>query len=160
MPDIVDPETRSRMMAGIRGTDTKPEMMLRRALHARGFRYRLHAKHLPGKRNMVFPRHRAVIFAHGCFWHGHDCPLFRMPGTRREFWEAKIARNRERDAEVAAALLEAGWRVGIVWECCLRGQGKRSYDEVFDTCEDWINGSDRSMYLRGIYEIRDAFGRI
>ena len=91
MPDIVSPEVRSRMMSGIRGRDTKPELVLRRGLHALGFRYRISPKDVPGKPDMVFPRYHAVILAHGCFWHGHDCHLFRWPSSRREFWRAKIS---------------------------------------------------------------------
>ncbi len=102
MPDIVAPAVRSRMMAGIRGRNTKPEIFIRKALHARGFRYRLHPRAVPGVPDFTLPRWRAAVFVHGCFWHGHDCPLFRLPGTRPDFWLAKIERNRARDAEVAA----------------------------------------------------------
>ena len=109
------------MMAGIRGRNTRPELVIRKALHARGFRYRLHVAGLPGKPDIVLPRFRAVIFVHGCFWHGHDCPLFRLPATRSEFWEAKISRNRERDREVLGALKTTGWRCLTVWECAIRG---------------------------------------
>lgn len=136
-------------MAGIRGADTKPEMLLRRALHARGFRYRLHGKHLPGRPDIVLPRHRAVIFTHGCFWHGHDCPLFRLPGTRREFWEAKIARNRERDAEVAEALRAAGWRRLTVWECAMRGRGRLEPGAMLDAVAGWITGGEVALEIRG-----------
>ena len=94
MPDIVDSATRSRMMAGIRSTNTRPELAIRKALHAAGFRYRLHPRDVPGKPDMAFARYRAAVFVNGCFWHGHDCPLFRLPDTRREFWSAKIERNR------------------------------------------------------------------
>ncbi len=86
MPDIVDAQTRSRMMAGIRSTNTRPELAIRKALHAAGFRYRLHPRDVPGKPTWRLPRYRAAVFVHGCFWHGHDCPLFRLPDTRREFW--------------------------------------------------------------------------
>lgn len=92
------------MMAGIRGKDTKPELVVRRGLHALGFRFRLHDRALSGKPDMVLPRWRAVIFIHGCFWHAHDCPLFRWPGTRQDFWRQKIGRNQERDAEVKPRL--------------------------------------------------------
>ena len=90
LTDIVDPATRSRMMSGIRGRDTKPELRVRKALHARGFRYRVHQTRLPGKPDIVLPCFRAVVLVHGCFWHGHDCPLFRLPGTRTDFWRDKI----------------------------------------------------------------------
>ncbi|NGO62444.1 DNA mismatch endonuclease Vsr [Rhizobium daejeonense] len=125
MMDIVDRQTRSRMMAGIRGKDTKPELALRRALHARGFRYRLHAKHVPGRPDLVFPKHHAVVFVHGCFWHRHNgCRYTSTPSTRPEFWQAKFEANVARDATVRAALLESGWRVATVWECALRKPDK------------------------------------
>ena len=123
MPDIVDPETRSRMMSNIRGKDTKPELLIRHALHAKGLRYRLHVKDIPGRPDMVFPRFRAVVFVHGCFWHGHDCSLFHLPGTRTKYWKEKIEKNRKRDNEVAAMLLDSGWRYLVVWECAIRGRG-------------------------------------
>jgi len=121
MTDIVDSRTRSRMMAGIRATNTKPELALRRALHGLGLRYRLHGKGLPGKPDLVFARFRAVIFVHGCFWHRHkECRYASTPSTRADFWAAKFAANVVRDAAVASALREQGWRVGTVWECALR----------------------------------------
>ena len=95
-------------MAGIRGSDTKPELAIRSALHRRGFRFRLRRRDLPGKPDLVFPKHSAVIFVHGCFWHGHDCHLFRWPGTREEFWRDKITSNAARDRRQRSALLEAG----------------------------------------------------
>lgn len=121
MADIVDEQTRSRMMAGIRGKDTKPELALRQALHARGFRFRLHAKNVHGRPDLVFPKHRAVIFVHGCFWHRHEgCRYTTSPSTRPEFWHAKFEANVARDSAVRATLLETGWRVAMVWECALR----------------------------------------
>jgi len=121
MVDIVDAETRSRMMAGIKGKNTKPELALRRALHARGFRYRLHTKNVQGRPDLVLPKYRAVVFVHGCFWHRHlGCRYATNPKTRAEFWEVKFAANVARDSAVRAALLEAGWRVATIWECALR----------------------------------------
>ena len=122
MPDVVDKATRSRMMGGIRGKNTKPELSLRRALHARGFRYRLHRKGLPGSPDLVFLRYRAVCFVHGCFWHRHPgCRYATMPKTREDFWETKFAATVARDERSRARLLDAGWRVAVVWECSLRG---------------------------------------
>lgn len=138
MADTVSPEVRSRMMAGIRGKDTRPELLIRKGLHAAGFRFRLHAKDLPGHPDIVLPKHRAVILVSGCFWHGHDCHLFRMPGTRREFWEAKIRRNTERDAEVRSALSALGWRHMSIMECALRGRTKLPPGEVIAACSTWI----------------------
>jgi DNA mismatch endonuclease, patch repair protein len=123
MVDVVSPSVRSRMMAGIKSKNTKPEVALRHALHARGLRYRLHSKSVPGKPDMVFPRYRAAIFVNGCFWHGHDCKYFKMPGTRTDFWEKKIKGNKTRDAIVTARLKEEGWHQLTVWECSIRGKG-------------------------------------
>ncbi|WP_109577839.1 very short patch repair endonuclease [Aminobacter sp. AP02] len=150
MPDIVSPDVRSRMMAGIRGTNTKPELTLRRALHAAGFRYRLHDRSLPGKPDIVFPRYHAVLFAHGCFWHGHDCHLFRMPSTRPDFWSEKIARNREVDRRADDELSRAGWRIGVVWECSLKGRTRRDIADVIGLCADWLRGSEQRLEIRGI----------
>lgn len=137
------------MMSGIRGKNTKPELLIRRALHARGFRYRLHAPRVPGKPDMVFPRYRAVILTHGCFWHGHDCPLFKLPGTRRDFWQTKIRRNQARDAEVAQALRDAGWRRLTVWECAMRGPGRLSFASLIDAIANWLTGSSPELEIRG-----------
>jgi DNA mismatch endonuclease (patch repair protein) len=121
MTDIVDSQTRSRMMSGIRGKNTKPELALPHSLHALGLRYRLHAKGVPGKPDIVMRKYHAVIFVHCCFWHRHSgCRYATAPATRPEFWTAKLDANVERDASVQCALLEAGWRVGTVRECALR----------------------------------------
>lgn len=123
MIDIVDTQTRSRMMAGIGGKDTKPELVLRRALHTRGLRYRLHGKGLQGKPDLVFPRFKAVIFVHGCFWHRHsECRFTTTPSTRPEFWQAKFAANVVRDHAVRVGLTESDWRIAVIWECALRKQ--------------------------------------
>ncbi|TAZ73768.1 DNA mismatch endonuclease Vsr [Rhizobium ruizarguesonis] len=149
MADIVTAEVRSRMMSGIRGTNTKPELILRKGLHALGFRYRLHDRTLPGKPDIVLPRYNAVIFAHGCFWHGHDCHLFRWPKTRPEFWQAKIARNRAVDERTDAALSEAGWRQAIVWECALKGKTRPPLEEVISTCGEWLKSDRSRLEIRG-----------
>lgn len=108
-------------MAGIKGKNTKPELALRRALHARGFRYRLHSSKVHGRPDLVLPKHGAVVFVHGCFWHRHDgCHYATTPSTRTEFWQAKFEANMARDSAVRVALLEAGWRVVTIWECALR----------------------------------------
>jgi DNA mismatch endonuclease (patch repair protein) len=119
--DIVDQQTRSRMMSGIRGKNTKPELALRRALYARGFRFRLHSGKVHGRPDLVLPKHRAVVFVHGCFWHRHEgCRYATVPATRPEFWRAKFDANVARDSAIHATLLEDGWRVATVWECALR----------------------------------------
>jgi len=147
-PDIVDSKTRSRMMSGIRAKDTKLEIRIRKALFALGFRYRLHANDLPGKPDIVLPRHRAVVFVHGCFWHGHDCDLFRLPATRTDWWKAKIQRNRTRDREIAADLSGRGWRQAEIWECAVRGSNSRSAAEVADEIAVWLSTSTRTMSIR------------
>ncbi len=112
------PLTRSENMARIRGKDTQPEMKVRRALWAAGLRYRLHDKRLPGHPDLVFPGRRTVVFVHGCFWHCHEgCSNFRVPKTRTEWWAAKLARNKARDADVRAQLKAMGWDVVVIWEC-------------------------------------------
>jgi len=149
MADTVSPEVRSRMMASIRGRDTKPEMIIRKALHATGFRYRLHDRKLPGRPDLVFPGRMAVLFIHGCFWHGHGCHLFRLPGTRTEFWREKITGNVERDAAAARQLHSAGWRVGIVWECALKGREKRDMHDLTAALAAWLRSGDSTLELRG-----------
>lgn len=123
LTDVVDAETRSRMMAGIRGKNTKPEIFVRRYLHALGYRFRVHRKDLPGSPDIVLPKHRVVIFVHGCFWHRHlGCYYSRMPKTREAFWEDKLGKNVIRDQVHTIKLCTLGWRVLIVWECGLKHQ--------------------------------------
>lgn len=120
--DRLAPEERSRIMSRIRARDTKPELIVRRRLHAAGLRFRLHRRDLPGRPDLVFPRHRIALFVHGCFWHG--CPICdrgrRQPASNTEFWAKKLAANRARDEAVGRQLEEAGWRVMTVWECQIR----------------------------------------
>jgi DNA mismatch endonuclease (patch repair protein) len=130
------------MMAGIGPTNTKPEMLIRRGLHALGYRYRLHLKDLPGKPDLVFRGRRAVIFVHGCFWHGHDCTLFRWPSTRDAFWRSKIAGNIARDQRTAAQLLDQGWRVLDVWECALKGRERLPLKDVIAGCAAFLEGPE------------------
>jgi DNA mismatch endonuclease (patch repair protein) len=148
MADIVAPEMRSRMMAGIRGKDTKPEMLVRRGLHAQGFRFRLHDRKLPGCPDLVFPKHRAVIFVHGCFWHGHDCHLFRWPKTRVEWWREKITRNQQTDARTICALDAAGWRSGVIWECALKGSRRWPMGKTLEICSSWLSSDEPSLEIR------------
>jgi DNA mismatch endonuclease, patch repair protein len=138
--DVLTTEQRRLNMSHIRGKDTKPEMQLRRGLHAAGVRFRLHAPGLPGRPDIVLPRYRAVILINGCFWHGHRCMLFKMPATRREFWAKKISDNRARDRRCAKTLQMDGWRVLTVWECCFKGPARRPLAEVVDCCLAFIRG--------------------
>lgn len=149
MADIVDAATRSRMMSGIRSTNTRQEVALRKLLHRRGFRYRLHSKAVPGRPDLVFPAYRAAVFVHGCFWHGHDCRLFRLPATRTEFWRDKISRNGRRDLEVQRQLDDLGWRHLVVWECATRGQGDSAAEKVADRVAGWLRSQRRHAEIRG-----------
>ena len=143
MADTVDRATRSRIMAGIGSRDTRPELTLRRAIHARGLRYRLHDRRLPGTPDLVFRRFDAVCFVHGCFWHRHaGCRYTTMPTTREEFWRAKFDANTERDRRNRRDLLKAGWRVAIVWECALRQRVER---DIALRIDQWLHGSDREF---------------
>lgn len=136
-------------MAAIRHRDTRPEMQIRRGLHARGYRYGLHNRSLPGKPDLVLPKYHAVIFVNGCFWHGHDCAQFHWPSTRQAFWREKISGNADRDARNSAALLEAGWRVATVWECALKGRGRLSLDAIIDSLAAWICSDAAELTLEG-----------
>ncbi|HEX2898405.1 MAG TPA: very short patch repair endonuclease [Bacteroidia bacterium] len=127
MPKLHKALTRSEMMARIRSKDTRPELRVRHFLWASGFRYRLHGKQLPGKPDIVLSRYKTVVFVHGCFWHGHaNCKQFKLPATRREFWEAKITTNQTRDAQSISKLKALGWNVIVVWECEISGQAGRA----------------------------------
>lgn len=149
MADIVDKATRSRMMSGIRGRDTKIEILVRKALHARGLRYRTGVRALPGRPDIVLPRWRAAILVHGCFWHAHDCGLCRIPATRSQFWQEKLRGNAVRDQRNETALFEAGWRTAIVWECAVRGRGPQAVASVADQLVDWLRGPEKTIELRG-----------
>jgi DNA mismatch endonuclease (patch repair protein) len=137
------------MMSGIRGKNTKPEIILRKGLHRLGFRFRVHRRDLPGKPDLVFPRHRAVIFAQGCFWHGHACHLFKWPKSREQFWRTKILQNQERDRLSFEHLRALGWRVGEVWECALKGRGRLGDQAVVSRCADWLLSSVDGLEISG-----------
>lgn len=147
MADIVDPETRSRMMRGIRGANTKPEINVRRRLHAAGFRYGLHRKDLPGRPDLVMPRHDAAVFVHGCYWHRHTgCRLATMPSTRTDFWAAKFAANQERDRRNIAELRGRGWRVAIVWECAVRTAS--GADKSVEELIEWLLSDQQDIEIQ------------
>lgn len=121
MTDIVTPAKRSKMMSGIRSRNTKPEILVRKFLHQRGYRYRLNRRDLPGRPDIVLTRYNTAIFVNGCFWHAHkNCSYFKIPSTRTEFWTKKILSNIERDVVAVNDLQNLGWRVAIIWECALR----------------------------------------
>ncbi|RSN81530.1 DNA mismatch endonuclease Vsr [Acinetobacter baumannii] len=138
MVDIVDSATRSRMMANIKGKNTKPELLIRSLLHAQGFRFRIHRKDLPGKPDIVLPKYKAIIFIHGCFWHGHEnCRLFKLPASRTEFWEAKICKNQKNDLAAKELLLKDGWRICTIWECAIR-KSKKDPLALMDILTKWL----------------------
>ncbi len=146
MADVVKPEVRSRMMSGIRGKDTQPELVLRKGLFHRGVRFRLHSASLPGRPDIVIGRYRVAILVHGCFWHSHQgCRFFRIPENNRDFWEEKLGRNRVRDTRNLAALKAASWRVGVVWECATRAEPER----VLDTLIAFIKGHQPFIEISG-----------
>jgi len=141
--DMVDRATRSRMMSGIRSKNTKSELLIRKRLFGMGFRYRINDKKLVGSPDIVLPKYHTVIFVHGCFWHGHDCDLFKLPGTRTEFWREKIDKNRERDAKVLNQLHAEGWRICIVWECAIKGKTRLlQIDDTVHTIAEWLRSDD------------------
>ena len=148
MADIVDKQTRSRMMSGIRSRNTRPEMLIRRGLHALGFRYRLHDRKLPGKPDLVLRKHRAAIMINGCFWHAHNCSLFKLPGTRRDWWKRKFARTRQRDQEVLSGLEECGFRVLRIWECSFRGPNSQTVEDVVSFTAEWLESGGSSAEIR------------
>ena len=121
MVDTLTTEQRSALMARIKGTDTGPEMFVRRALHARGYRYRVHGRGLPGKPDLVFAKRRAAVFVHGCFWHRHGCKKTTTPKSRQDYWQDKFAKNVARDRRNLEQLADEGWRVYVVWECEIDG---------------------------------------
>jgi DNA mismatch endonuclease (patch repair protein) len=138
--DIVNSEKRSEMMSGIRGKNTRPELLIRKGLFSLGYRYRINDSRIFGKPDMVLKKHNAVIFIHGCFWHGHSgCGNFKLPSTNSQFWEHKIDANRKRDAEVLNHLRAEGWRICIIWECSIRGKEQLSImSETIAAVSNWL----------------------
>ena len=149
MADLVPPHVRSRIMASIRGKNTKIELGVRKALFGLGYRYRLHPRSLPGKPDIVLPKHHAVIFVNGCFWHGHDCRLFRPPKTHSAFWRGKINANRNADTKALRSLRAIGWRTFTVWECCLRGKTQDQVAAVCRRLDRWIQSRSTQGEVRG-----------
>lgn len=139
MTDTLTIEARSERMSRVRARDTKPELLVRRFLHAQGYRYRLHAKELPGKPDIVFRGRKKAVFVHGCFWHRHSdpaCPLARMPKSRLDFWQPKLDGNRARDIANVERLEAMGWDVLLVWECQLRDR-----EQLGNTLRRFIEGN-------------------
>ena len=156
--DIVDKQTRSRMMANIRGKNTAAEIAVRKRLFAAGFRYRLYDSRLPGKPDIVLPRYKTVIFIHGCFWHGHDCPLYKIPSTRTDFWKNKIEGNRKRDILNKSKLIRLSWRVVSIYECSWRLSKTNQeirFDQIITRVKDFIlHGTNRTLTIQGTNRIK------
>jgi len=141
MADNVSPSERSRVMALVQSKDTSPEKRVRKALHAAGFRFRLHRADLPGKPDIVLPRYKVVVFVNGCFWHWHGCKRSRMPASNTAYWSAKIARNVRRDAQNQASLEANNWKCQVIWEC-----------ELAEGLDRLISELQRMMELRTDYD--------
>jgi len=150
MTDIVDTAARSRMMSKIKGKNTKPEKMVRSALHAEGYRFRLHRKDLPGNPDIVLPKYRAAIYVNGCFWHGHECPLFKWPKTREEFWKTKILENMHRDQKNYQKIISMGWRVCVVWECSIRSRSNETQNASMQRLTEWLNVGSSFYEIQGL----------
>lgn len=158
--DIVEKSKRSAMMSGIKGKNTRGEIAIRKSLHKLGFRYQLHRKDLPGKPDLVFPKHHAVIFVNGCFWHAHHCHLFTWPSSRAEFWRDKIGGNRIRDERNVAACIHKGWKVLVIWECALKGKTRRNIHEVIHTAGNWLLYDPMNAEIEGyIPNLNTKFGK-
>lgn len=149
MGDVVSPEKRSLMMSGIRNKDTKPEIVIRKGLHAMGYRYRLHDSSLPGKPDLVLRKYQAVIFIHGCFWHVHNCHLFKWPKSRAEWWRKKLLGNVEKDKQNIVTLKQNGWRVLLIWECALKGKNRMPLEIILEKTALWLEGTNEFAEIRG-----------
>ncbi len=145
MTDVHDKFTRSYNMSRIKGSDTKPELTVRRFLYAKGLRYRLNVKKLPGTPDLVFARYKAVVFVHGCFWHAHKgCRYFKLPVTRRDWWKEKLEGTKKRDQEAIEELQRLGWRVAVIWECQLKGKQK---GEHLTRLYQWVKNQKNEKFL-------------
>lgn len=135
-------------MAGIRSRHTRPEKLVRGELHRIGYRFRLHSTRVAGHPDLVLPKYRIAVHIHGCFWHGHDCSLFKVPGTRRAFWAKKFEQNRQRDSAVIEKTLQADWRHLTVWECAFRGPKKLGLSLTIQKIAAWVEGSRKTGAIR------------
>lgn len=147
MTDTVDTKTRSRIMSRVRNKNTNIEQMVRKALFAKGFRYKINDKSLPGKPDIVLPKYKAVIFVNGCFWHGHACKRGKSPETNTDFWTQKINSNIVRDKQNIKQLKSLGWRVAVVWECSLRGKTSIGLLTVAGKLENWLKNASNYIEI-------------
>lgn len=154
--DIVDKETRSRMMAAVKGRNTHFEIAIRKRLFFKGFRYRIDDRKLPGRPDIVLPKHKVIIFVNGCFWHYHKCHLSRIPKSSSEWWREKLEGNRQRDVRNLEALAAAGWRVLVIWECSFRRPGVRreeEFDRISEIASEFIQSD--AEYLEIYFDVID-----
>lgn len=151
MSDIVDKETRSRMMSGIRSKNTKPEILIRKGLYHRGYRYRLHVKKIPGNPDIVLRKYNSVIFINGCFWHKHNCHLFKWPKSNIEFWKKKILKNVSNDIKNQEILNKSKWKIAIIWECSLKGKEKLDIEIILDKITQWLNNDSKRLEITGCH---------
>ena len=149
MADVFTKEKRSEVMSRIRGKNTKPEYFVRSGLHRLGFRFRLHVRDLPGKPDLVLRKYKAIIFVHGCFWHGHDCHLFKWPKTRGQFWKTKIHKNQDNDRKALKSLDESRWRVLVVWECAIKGKERIDPKNVITDISQWLKSEETFNEIKG-----------
>ena len=161
MTDVHSPDVHRKNMRAIRATNTKPEIALRKALHKKGLRFSCNKASLPGKPDLWFRKYHVAIFVNGCFWHGHECPLFKWPKTRKEFWYEKISTSQKRDRKKVTDLLDLGIRVLIVWECALKHKSHAETERVADEARDWLSNSELSRNFsiidkEGISDVRDV----
>ena len=137
-------------MSAVKASNTKPEVLVRSILHRAGFRFTLKTKQLPGRPDIYLPKFNAVIFVHGCFWHGHDCHLFKWPKTREEFWLSKITGNRLRDLKVDEDIAEVGVRSAVVWECAIRGKARRGDEYLLNELGGWLKSNQAKLVVCGL----------
>lgn len=150
MTDIVDKATRSRMMSGIKGKNTQSELFIRKNLHRLGYRYRLHYPGLPGRPDIALPKYKAIILINGCFWHGHQCHLFKWPSTRTEFWRTKIEKNMLRDRNNLSRYRELGWKVLVIWECATRGKERMPIENLLAATVEWLHDGSPLAEISGL----------
>jgi len=149
MVDVLTKAQRQYCMSQIQGKNTRPELVIRNALYKLGYRYKLHDRKLPGKPDLVFPKYHAVIFINGCFWHGHNCHLFKWPSTRPDFWANKILRNKQVDNRNYKTLKKEGWYILTIWECAIKGRMKKPVKSIIDLIIKWLEYENKDKIIKG-----------
>ena len=149
MVDVHTAAVRSKNMAAIKNKNTKPELIIRKLIHGAGYRYSLHSKALPGKPDIVLKKYKAIINVNGCFWHAHDCHLFKLPRTRTSFWQEKISGNTRNDERHTKQLRSKGWKISTVWECAIKGKTQLVPDQILQTLEAWLRSREQVIEISG-----------